>query len=171
MDAIQNYARDLDQGIGQCLLTQSAAAGALSRIPPPHPQVWIHAAQPSGVSRERRTTARPLIRADTRPYFIAAIIQTDIPSAEPRFGMLRNLFQLLAPPGGPLRSYYLWPSHACSRHKLLAPGRQRATSVPPDHPLRNNEENPSITARACHVVPGIFAQSKLCLFEKWPSGH
>jgi hypothetical protein len=36
--------------------------------------------------------------ADTRPYFIAAIIQTSIPSAEPRFGMLRNLFQLLAPP-------------------------------------------------------------------------
>ena len=38
------------------------------------------------------------MRADTRPYFIATIIQTSIPSAAPRFGMLRNLFQLLAPP-------------------------------------------------------------------------
>jgi hypothetical protein len=38
------------------------------------------------------------MRADTRPYFIATTIQTSIPSAEPRFGMLRNLFQLLAPP-------------------------------------------------------------------------
>jgi hypothetical protein len=38
------------------------------------------------------------MRADTRPYFIAAIIQTSIPSAAPRFGMLRYLFQLLAPP-------------------------------------------------------------------------
>jgi hypothetical protein len=97
MDAIQNYARDLDPGIGQCLLTQSAAA-APSRILPPHPQVWIHAAQPSGVRWERHSTARPLMRADTRPYSIAAIIQTSTPSAEPRFGMWRNLFQLLAPP-------------------------------------------------------------------------
>jgi hypothetical protein len=38
------------------------------------------------------------MRADTRPYFIATTIQTSIPSAAPRFGMLRNLFQLLAPP-------------------------------------------------------------------------
>jgi hypothetical protein len=97
MDAIQNYARDLDPGIGQCLLTQSAAA-APSRILPPHPQVWIRATQPSGVRWERHSTARPLMRADTRPYFIAAIIQTSIPPAEPRFGMLRDLLQLLAPP-------------------------------------------------------------------------
>jgi hypothetical protein len=47
---------------------------------------------------KRHSTARPLIRADTRPYFIATTIQTSIPSAEPRFGMLRNLFRLLAPP-------------------------------------------------------------------------
>jgi hypothetical protein len=103
----------LDPGIVQCLLTQFAAA-APSRILPPHPQVWIRAAQPSGVRWERHSTARPLMRADTRPYFIAAIIQTSTPSAEPRFGMLRNPFQLLAPPSE--RSYYLWLSHACSRH-------------------------------------------------------
>jgi hypothetical protein len=48
MDAIQNYAGDLDPGIGQCLLTQSASASP-SRILQSHPQVWIHAAQPSGV--------------------------------------------------------------------------------------------------------------------------
>jgi hypothetical protein len=38
------------------------------------------------------------MRADTRPYFIATTIQTCIPSAAPRLGMLRNLFQLLVPP-------------------------------------------------------------------------
>jgi hypothetical protein len=38
------------------------------------------------------------MRADTRPYFIAAIIINDLLSAVPRFSMLRNLFRLLAPP-------------------------------------------------------------------------
>ena len=52
----------------------------------------------SGVRWERHSTARPLIRADTRPYFIATTIQTSIPSAAPRFGMLRNLLRLLVPP-------------------------------------------------------------------------
>jgi hypothetical protein len=109
MDAIQNYARDLGPGIGQCLLTQSAAA-APSRILPPHPQVWIRAAQPSGLSWKRHSTAMPFIRADTRPYFIAAIIQTGIPSAEPRFDMLRNLFRLLVPPS----------AHAIDDHRTRA---------------------------------------------------
>jgi hypothetical protein len=37
-------------------------------------------------------------------------------------------------------------------------GRQRAASVPPDHPRRKNEENRSRTARGCHAVPvGICA--------------
>jgi hypothetical protein len=38
------------------------------------------------------------MRADTRPYFTAAIIINDLLSAAPRFSMLRNLFRLLAPP-------------------------------------------------------------------------
>jgi hypothetical protein len=38
------------------------------------------------------------MRADTRPYFIATTIQTSTPSAAPGFGMLMDLFQLLAPP-------------------------------------------------------------------------
>jgi hypothetical protein len=44
------------------------------------------------------------MRADTRPYFIAAVIKTGVPSAAPRFGMLRDLFQLLAPPS--IRTIY-----------------------------------------------------------------
>ena len=51
---------------------------------------------------------------------------------------------------------YLPPSDACSRHKLLASGRRRAHSVPPDHPKRKNEENPSRTARARHPVTVIL---------------
>ena len=66
MDQIQKNARNLERGIEQCLLTQFAAA-APSRILPTHPQLWIRAAQPSGVRWERHSTARPLIRADTRP--------------------------------------------------------------------------------------------------------
>jgi hypothetical protein len=52
-----------------------------------------------------------------------------------------------------LAVHYLPPSGACSCHKLLASGRRRAHSVPSDHPKRKNEENPSRTARGCHVVP------------------
>jgi hypothetical protein len=151
MDAIQKYARDLDPGIGQCLhvLTQSAAA-APSCILPPHPQVWIHAAQPSGLSPKRRTTARPLVRAKLLLGSTAHIIQTNVPSAAPRLGMLRGLYRLLAPP----------PAHTIYYHRTRArvinywhQGRRRATSVPPDHPRRKNEENRSRTARACHMVP------------------
>jgi hypothetical protein len=48
---------------------------------------------------------------------------------------------------------YLPPSGACARHKLLAPGRRRAHSVPLDHPQRKNEEKRPITARACDMAP------------------
>jgi hypothetical protein len=58
---------------------------------------------------------------------------------------------------------YLPPPGACLRHKLLAPGRRRAHSVPPDHPQRKNEEKRPITARACHMVPLIFAQNRKLL--------
>jgi hypothetical protein len=45
-------------------------------------------------------------------------------------------------------------------------GRRRAHSVPPDHPRRKNEENRSITARACHMAPRWF-----CAKANWPSGE
>jgi hypothetical protein len=92
------------------------------------------------------------MRADTRPYFIAAIIQTSIPSAVARLGMPRNLFQLLAPPS----------DHAIygrrTRARVINYWHQGANVLPvslptTDHPQRKNEENPSRTARACHVVP------------------
>ena len=61
---------------------------------------------------------------------------------------------------------YLPPSDACSRHKLLASGRRRAHSVPPDHPKRKNEENPSRTARGCHMVPVDIVAKANWPFEK-----
>jgi hypothetical protein len=94
MDPIQKYARNLEPGIRQCLLTQSAAATP-SRILPPHPQVWIHADQPSGVSRGRHTTARPLVRAKLLLPSTAYIIQTSIPSASPILAAFGYLYRLL----------------------------------------------------------------------------
>ena len=96
MDPIQKNARNPKRGIRQCILTQSAAA-APSRILPPRPEVWIHAAQPLGLSPKRQTTARPLMRAKLLLRSTACIIQTNVPSASPRSDMLRDLLQLLAP--------------------------------------------------------------------------
>jgi hypothetical protein len=42
---------------------------------------------------------------------------------------IRHAEEPVSAAGAALRSHCLWPSHACSRHKLLAPGRQRATRV------------------------------------------
>jgi hypothetical protein len=141
-------------------------------ILPTHPKLWIHAAQPSSVSRGRRTTASPLMRADMRPYFIAAIIQTSTPSAAP--AKIRHAEgPVSAAAGTALRSYYLWPSHACSRHELLASGRQHAHSVPPSHPQRNNEENPSRTRTAREDAmwsPLIFAQNLKLAKANVPNG-
>jgi hypothetical protein len=96
MDAIQKYAGDLDPGIGQCLLTQSAAASP-SRILQSHPQVWIHAAQPSGVSRRRHTTARPaLVRAKLLPHPPhTSFKRAPIPSAVPILAAFGYLYRLL----------------------------------------------------------------------------
>jgi hypothetical protein len=140
---------------------QSTAA-APSRILPPHPQVWVHAAQPLGLSRERQTTARPLMWANLLLRSTAYIIQTNVASAVPRLGMgmLRNLYRLLAPSS----------VHTIYYHRTRArvinywhQGRQRATSVPPDHPRRKNEENRSRTARGSHVAP-----VDICLKANWP---
>jgi hypothetical protein len=162
MDAIQKYARDLDPGIGQCLLTQSAAA-APSHILPTHPQLWSHAAQPSGVSRGRRRMARPLMRANLLLRSTAHIIQTNVPSAAPRLGMLRNLYRLLAPPSA--HTVYYHRTRACVIN-YWHQGRRRAHSAPPDHPRRKNEENRSITARMPYGSPLVFAQKQTGLLEK-----
>jgi hypothetical protein len=79
-------------------ITTNPAAAAPSNILPTHPQLWFHAAQPPGVRWKRHTTARPLTRADTRPYFTATTIIDALLSAALRPGMLRDLFRLLAPP-------------------------------------------------------------------------
>jgi hypothetical protein len=67
--------------------------------------------------------------------------------------------------GTVLSSYYLLPPRARARviNYWHRQGRQRATSVPPDHPRRKNEENRSRTARGCHVVP-----VDICSKANWP---
>ena len=169
MDEIQKYARNLDPGIRQCLLTQSAAATP-SPILPPHPQVWIHAAQPLGLGLKRQTTARPLMRAN---LLLRAPIHRMHHSNERPVGgaKIGHAEEPVSAAGTALSPCYLLPPHACSRHKLLAPGRQRATSVPPDHLQRNNEENRPRTARGCHVVPvGIVAKAN-CLLRNLTIGN
>jgi hypothetical protein len=163
MDAIQKYARDLDPGIGQCLLTQSAAA-APSRILPPHPQVWIHVAQPLGLSPKRQTTARPLMRAKLLLRSTTCIVQTNAPSAAPRLGMLRSLYRLLAPAALIPSPCYLLPPHACSRHKLLAPGPPSCSQCP-SRPLPAKKREKSV-----HYSPSMpcgfrwyLRKAKLCL--------
>jgi hypothetical protein len=93
----------------------------------------------------------------------ACIIQTNVPSAAPRLGMLRNLHRLLAPPS----------AHTIYYHRTRArvinywhQGRQRATSVPPSNPRRKNEENRSRTARGYHVVPVGICAKQTGLLEK-----
>jgi hypothetical protein len=150
MDAIQKYARDLDPGIRQCLLTQSAAA-APSHILPPHPQVWIHAAQPSGLSRKRQTTARPLMRAKLLLESTAHIIQTNAPSAAPRLGVLRNLYRLLGPHSA--HTMYCRRARAGARNYWQQGTNVLTVSLPPT-PGEKNEENRSRTARACYGWTG-----------------
>jgi hypothetical protein len=167
MDPIQQNARNPKRGITQCLLTQFAAA-APSRILQSHPQVWIHAAQPLGLSRERQTTARPLMRAKLLLRSTACIIQTNVASAVPRSDMLRDLHRLLA------RSSV----HAIYYHRTRSrvinywhQGRQRATRVPLDHPQRKNEEKRPRTARGSHVCGSRWycSKSKLAFRQiaKW----
>jgi hypothetical protein len=77
--------------------------------------------------------------------------------------MLKNLFQLLAPPS----AYTIYDRRTRARViNYWHQGRRRAHSVPPDHLRRKNEENPSITARGCHVVP-----VDIYLKANWPFGE
>jgi hypothetical protein len=85
-------------------------------------------------------------------------------TALPGLGMLRNLYRLLAPPS----------AHTIYYHRTRArvinywhQGCQRATSVPPDHLQRNNEENRPRTARGCHVVP-VGTAVDIVAKANWP---
>jgi hypothetical protein len=87
-------------------------------------------------------------------------IQTSIPSAAPILAAFGYLYRLLVRPS----AYAIY--HHRTRARVINywhQGRQRATSVPPDHLQRNNEENPSRTARARHPVTATFAQNANCL--------
>jgi len=73
--------------------------------------------------------------------------------------------------GTALSPYYLLPPHACSRHKLLAPGPPSCSQCPSRPPPAKNEENRSRTARGCHVVPVDICSKANWPFEKsarWP---
>jgi hypothetical protein len=161
MDPIQQYARDLDPGIEQCLLTLTQSAAATpSCILPPRPQVWIHAAQPLGLSPKRQTTARPLMRAKLLLRSTACIIQTNVPSASPRSGMLRNLYRLL------VRSSAYAIYHHRARARVINYWRQGAdvltVSLPPTPSERTRKIRPEQPEHATRSV--IFAQ-------KLPKGH
>jgi hypothetical protein len=119
------------------------------------------------LSRKRRTTARPLVRAKLLLQSTAYIIQTSALSAAPRLDMLRNLYRLLAPPS----------AHTIYRHHRTRAGvinywRQGAnvlpaTSAPPAHPQRKNEGKRSIAARMPYGgSPLVFAQKQTGLLEK-----
>jgi hypothetical protein len=69
-------------------------------------------------------------------------------AAAPRLAAFGYLHRLLVPPS----------AHTIYYHRTRArvinywhQGRQRATSAPPDHLQRNNEENRSRTARGCRM--------------------
>jgi hypothetical protein len=84
--------------------------------------------------------------------------------------MLRNLYRLLVPSS----------AHTIYHHRARARvinywhhGRQRATSVPPDHLRRKNEENRSRIARGgCRMWPPlIFAKNAKLAQASLPNGN
>jgi hypothetical protein len=141
----------------------ASAAAAPSRILQSHPQVWIHAAQPSGVRWERHSTASPLIRANLLLRSTACIIQTNVPSASPRSGMLRNLYRLL------VRSSAYAIYHHRARARVINYWHQGAdvlTVSLPTTPSERTRKNgplqpghaiwsPLIFAQNCKLVEGI----------------
>jgi hypothetical protein len=137
MDASQNYAGDLDPGIGQCLLTQSAAASP-SRILQSRPQVWIHAAQPSGVRWERHSTASPLMRAKLLLPSTAYIIQTSTPSAVPILAAFGYLYRLLVRPS----AYTIY--HHRTRARVINYWRQGADVLTVSLPTTPSERTRKI---------------------------
>jgi hypothetical protein len=87
----------------------------------------------------------------------ACIIQTNVPPASPRPGMLRNLYRLLVQSSA-YAIYHHWArarviNYCCVRAPTCS---QHRRVRPPDHPKRKNEENPSRTARARHPVTVIL---------------
>jgi hypothetical protein len=168
MDPIQKNARNPKHGIIQCLLTQSAAATP-SCILPPRPQVWIRAAQPSGVRWERHSTASQSI--DTGQA-AASIHRMHHPN-ERRVGgsKIGHAEEPVSAACAVLSPCYLPPSDTFSRHKLSTPGRRRDHSAPLDHPERKNEEKRPITARACHMAPVDIVEKQTGLLRNLAIGR
>jgi hypothetical protein len=145
----------------------SASCAAPSCILPPYPQVWIRAAQPSGLSRKRRTTARPLVRAKLLLRSTAYIIQTSVPSAVPRVGMLRNLYRLLAP----LSAHTIYRHH--TRARVINYWRQGAdvltVSLPTTPSERTRKNGPLQPEHA--IWPRSYLCKANCVFwENVPNG-
>jgi hypothetical protein len=73
-----------------------------------------------------------------------------------------------------LGAYYLPPSDACPRHTSLASGRRRAhtVSLPTTPSDRTRKSGPLQPEHATwHMVPGIFAQSKLAFWRNLTKGR
>jgi hypothetical protein len=160
MGAIQKYARDLDPGIRQCLLSP-----LLQRLRP-----YSHLTHTSLDSRRSAIGPEPEApdngQAIDAGQAAASIYRMHHANERPVGGTKIGRVRIPVSADGTVLSLdYLLPPHACSRHNYWHQGRQRATSVPPDHLQRNNEENRPRTARGCHVVP-----VDICLSIKanWP---
>jgi hypothetical protein len=172
MDAIQKYARDLDPGIGQFLLTQSAACCSAFAHTFTSPTSLDSRCSATGPEQGAPDNGQAVDagQAAARIHRMHHSNENERPVGGAKIG---HAEEPASAAGAALSPYYLLPPHAaCSRHKLLPPAtwhqgrRRRAHSVPPDHPRRKNEENRSITTRACHMAPvGIYAKPD-CLLEK-----
>ena len=91
-------------------------------------------------------SGRFLPGAGTSSYFRpAAVFHRHHHSNEHPVGgtKIRHAEEPVSAAGTALRSYYLWPSHACSRHKLLAPGPPSCSQCP-SRPPQAKERGKSV---------------------------
>jgi hypothetical protein len=99
------------------------------------------------------------------------IIQTDVPSAAPRLGMLRNLHRLLAPPSAHIIYYHR------TRVRVINywhQGRRRAHSVPlPTTPAKKRGKSVHYSPHAIWFLVGrwYLRKSKLAFWENLPNGN
>jgi hypothetical protein len=101
----------------------------------------------------------------------AQIIQTNVPSAAPRLGMLKNLYRLLAPP-----SAYAIYYHRTRARVINYWHAQGANVLPVSLPTTPSEITREIRPEQPEDAmwfPLVFAQSnaKLAFWRNVPNGH
>jgi hypothetical protein len=128
------------------------------------------ALRPEPEAFPRRTTARPLVRAKLLLRSTAYIIQTSVPSAVPRLGMLRNLYRLLAPPSA--HTVYIYRHR--TRAGVINYWRQGADDVLrvsfPTTPSERTRKNGPLQPEHAIWFPLAFAQSQTVSLRNVPDG-